>query len=419
VDSAGNATLFRGQWGSPRSIDGHGGVTSVSCEPNSSSCDAVDKSGHVVSYGGGSWSAPQLIDPTGGGLTAVSCTVSPAGRLLCATSDVAGVPIEYIKGKWYLRPLHVYGGVTAVSCAPNALFCIAVAGGGVALEFNNYNWTPIMVGSGLSSISCVTTAFCEAVDYGGHALTLRNGKWGPPVTVDSGGSLTGVSCASSSFCAAVDAQGRALVFQGGKWGRPALVDSGGGGLWSVSCAPKSSFCIAGDVDNRALVFKDGKWSNPQKIDQGGGVLNKGLNSISCVSTRFCAAINQDDGIIYTSNWGRPVTVDNKGGNLASVSCPSSRFCVEVDFEGDDHSYSQGKWGPPRGPDAGRRLSSVSCRSATFCVAVGLQDALVYHGGLNWTDPKPVDRAGILGSVSCASTSFCIAVDLRGDALTYR
>jgi hypothetical protein len=429
VDSAGYAVTYQGKWGTPQRIDTKGSLTSVSCEPGSSACDAVDNKGNVVALIGGRAKAPQSIDPMGLGLYGIGCTISPAKKLLCAATDGKGEPVEQIKGKWYIRPVHTYGGLSSVSCAPSALFCIAVGGGGGALEFNNYSWTPITVGEGVSWISCVSTAFCAAVDYGGHVVIDQGGNWGTPALIDQGGSITSISCASTKFCAAVDKQGQAMTMTGGTWTAPKTIDPRGGGLNSVSCAPSTTFCAAVDTNNQALIYKGGKWSAPRKIDKGGGVPQFGLNSVSCPTVKFCATVNQHDGIEFNGRaWSKPHTIDPLGGFLAAVSCSSSKFCMEVDFEGDDHTYNNGVWSPPRGPNVGGEFNSVSCLSATFCIGVGLHSALRYLGSLgakggkgpgSWTKPEAVDRAGVFTSVSCVSTTSCVAVDLNARAFTYR
>lgn len=424
VDGSGNAVLFsKGNWGSAKRIDTKGSLTSVSCEPNTSNCDAVDDKGNVVALSGGHWKGPLSIDPMGLGLYGIGCTISPAKKLLCAATDGKGEPVEQIKGKWYIRPIHTYGGLNSVSCAPDALYCIAVGGGGGALEFNNYAWKPIVVGEGVSWVSCVSSAFCVAVDFGGHAVVDTGGRWGTPQLADRGGSLTSVSCASTKFCAAVDKKGRAVMFNGTTWSAPKLIDGHGGGLNSVSCAPRSTFCAAVDTGNHALIFKNKKWSAPRQIDKTNHTPNFGLNSVSCPTAKFCATVNAHDGIEYNGRgWTKPHTIDPLGGFLAAVSCSSSKFCMEVDFEGDDHTYDNGTWSPPRGPNVGGEFNSVSCRSATFCIGVGLHSWLRYFGGKgqgSWTKAAPVDRHAVFSAVSCVSTSWCLAVDLDARALTYR
>lgn len=428
VDSAGYEVVYQGRWGSPKKID-KGGVTDVSCEPGASACVATDDGGHVVMLNHGKPKAPKSVDPDGLGLFGIGCSISPAKKLLCAATDGKGEPVELIKNKWYIRPYHTYGGLDSVSCAPNALFCIAVGGGGGALEFNNYSWKPITVGQGVSWLSCVSRTFCAAVDYGGHVVFQLRGRWGTPQLIDRGGSLTSISCSSTRFCAAVDKIGRAVVRNGTKWGAPKKIDAGGGGLNSISCAPRSTVCVAVDTDNRALVLNHGRWSKPRKIDKGGGVPNFGLNSISCPTVRFCATVNQHDGIEFNGKrWSKPHTIDPLGGFLAAVSCSSPKFCMEVDFEGDDHTYNNGTWSPPRGPNVGGEFNSVSCLSATFCIAVGLHSALRYLGSLghkggkgkgSWTKPEAVDRGGVFSAVSCVSSSYCEAVDLNARAFTLR
>ena len=429
VDSAGYEHVYQGKWSSTSKKIDKSGVTDVSCEPGGSACVATDDTGHVIVINNGKPTSPKSVDPSGLGLFGIGCTISPAKKLLCAATDGKGEPVELIKNKWYIRPYHTYGGLNSVSCAPNALFCIAVGGGGGALEFNNYSWKPINVGQGVSWISCAAKTFCAAVDLGGHAVFQTGGRWGTPQLIDRGGALTSVSCSSTRFCAAVDKQGRAVIRNGTNWGVPKRIDAGGGGLNSISCAPRSTFCVAVDTDNRALVFNHGNWSKPHKIDKGGGTPQFGLNAVSCPTVKFCATVNQHDGMQFNGrSWTKPHTIDPLGGFLAAVSCSSSNFCMEVDFEGDDHTYNNGVWSPPRGPNVGGEFNSVSCLSATFCIAVGLHSALRYLGSLgakggkgpgSWTKPAVVDRNSVFSAVSCVSTSYCEAVDLNARALTLR
>lgn len=95
--------------------------------------------------------------------------------MFCAEVDRNGHPLTYQKGTWMGRKSnYIYGGLISVGCAPNALFCFAVGGGGGALSFSNYKWFYAdPVGGGGLSISCPTVSFCTAVDYGGYALTRQ------------------------------------------------------------------------------------------------------------------------------------------------------------------------------------------------------------------------------------------------------
>lgn len=434
VDRHGYAILYKGRWGAPAKIDPRGRLTSVSCA-TASFCVAVDRAGYELTYTGGGWKSKR-VDTGGGdvrrvsliGLTAVSCARSPASVPVCSAITVEGHPLNLIKGKWYPPTQNfAYGGLTSVSCAPHALFCVAVGGGGDGLRFENYHWFQAWIGGGSLAVACPLSSFCVAVDYGGHALIRTGGKWSAPQLIDPRASLTAVSCASPSFCVAVDNRGHALMRRGGAWSKPQRIDAGGGLLTGVSCAPRSSFCAAVDVDNRALTYKGGKWSKPQRIDKGGGEQWNGVTSVSCPSTTFCMAMDQHDAIAYKHGRWKPTLLDPQGGTLVSVSCASTRFCLEAEIEGDSRVYINGKWGPSRGPDASGELHSAACASFSFmCSEVGLSDEVRYQGhghppplGNNdWTKPRAIDSQAPLSSVSCPSASFCVAVDLSGRAIMY-
>ena len=73
------------------------------------------------------------------------------------------------------------------------------------------------------------------------------------------------------------------------------------------------------------------WSTPTPIDSYGD-----LNSISCVSANFCAAVdNSGNAVTYSgTTWSKPTPIDSNGGGLTSISCASANFCVAVDAVGN-------------------------------------------------------------------------------------
>ncbi len=58
-----------------------------------------------------------------------------------------------------------------------------------------------------------------------------------------------------------------------------------------------------------------------------------------------------------------------GFSLNSVSCPSATFCAAVDNAGGILSWDGNSWGYAADGDGDNDLSSVSCPSASFCAAV--------------------------------------------------
>ena len=89
-------------WGKPVAADTATKtvVDAISC-PGPNFCAAVDKSGNVVLYDAGKWSAPERIDTDAGreGLTWASCPTSG----FCAAVDSDGGVLTYHSGKWSVR----------------------------------------------------------------------------------------------------------------------------------------------------------------------------------------------------------------------------------------------------------------------------------------------------------------------------
>ncbi|MGH3165674.1 MAG: hypothetical protein ACRDN0_07240 [Trebonia sp.] len=52
---------------------------------------AIDGDGNALTWDDTSWTAPRLVDPDGGGLTAVSC--APDGR--CVAADYDGQTVSF------------------------------------------------------------------------------------------------------------------------------------------------------------------------------------------------------------------------------------------------------------------------------------------------------------------------------------
>ncbi len=115
-----------------------------------------------------------------------------------------------------------------------------------------------------------------------------------------------------------------------------------------------------------------------------------LTSMSCPTTSFCAAIDQDRAaVIYNgSSWSKPQLIDPQSF-LVSVSCPAANFCLAVDLNGQSVTYNGTTWSAPVTAEAGALFDTVSCASATFCVAsTGAQ--VVTFNGTSWSAPVTVD-----------------------------
>lgn len=149
----------------------------------------------------------------------------------------------------------------------------------------------------------------------------------------------------------------------------------------------------------------------------------GVGSISCVSTGFCLAVD-DDGNYTTydgSNWTVPVAFDSSGSPLG-VSCVSSTFCMATDLNGNVFVYNGSTWSAADSVDPGVRLNVISCASTNFCVATDEDNAFVYDGswgGAVQLIPTADEQTDYLLALSCApGSSFCIATDDSGNAYLY-
>jgi hypothetical protein len=179
------------------------------------------------------------------------------------------------------------GGLSAVSC-PTAAFCVAGDEDGNAVTYNGATWgSPTSVdpsGGGLRSLSCPTATFCAAADNAGDALLDHNTLWGAPTSLEIEGS---VSCASASFCAVVGG-GDAATTDGTTWNTYGLIAFAEFG--SVSC-PTDEFCALIDGSVSASTYTSLLWSASVRID--GDKLGTGIaNSVSCPTTTFCMAVDQ-------------------------------------------------------------------------------------------------------------------------------
>jgi hypothetical protein len=460
VDQFGNdAMRWNGRdWTAPASIEPGGTrveLNAVSC-PDSSFCVAVDTSGNALTWDGWSWSAPEAIDPHGAGLTAVSCP----SAAFCVTVDGHGNALTWTSGHWS-RPVPVDrsgAGLQSVSCA-SASFCAAGDWNGNALTWNGARWSaPVTVdpttatsGGGLPSMSCPERSFCMATDWNGGEVTWNGTRWSKPTTFDPDGAegLLSVSCVSRSFCRALDGS-NALTWNGRTWSAPVLVDLTGDGVESVSCA-SVAFCMAVDWNGNALAWNGASWSvtaiscPDSTTGSAGDCTTAGsfadprtgvLDSVSCPSPSFCAAVDGNGNAISGSPgpdgdggrdlaWSAPVSIDPIAGILTSVSCPSASFCAAVDVTGyaltwNGTSWSRPAWSATSPADPrGGALTSVSCASAVFCVAVDGDGRSLAWDGRAWSAPVAADPGGGgLTAVSCPSASSCVAVEADGRAVTW-
>jgi len=147
VDDNGNALTWNGrQWSAPVLLDPIAGVfTSVSCA-SAKFCAAVDGNGYAFEWNGQSWShsefsATSPTDPSPGGLQSVSCPASAGGEF-CVAVDAVGNAVIWNGTSWSApEPIDPGGGgLTAVSCA-SATSCVTVDAQGGTATWNGTSWS--------------------------------------------------------------------------------------------------------------------------------------------------------------------------------------------------------------------------------------------------------------------------------------
>jgi hypothetical protein len=316
-----------------------------------------------------------------------------------------------------------------ISC-PSASFCAAIDTIGnivTTTDPTSPHWrvTPVVPGGQFSGISCASPSLCAVIDDSANIHTSADPTGGPaawqkvhlPDRRDRNGQvspprLTGISCPASDFCMAVE---------GGGYGYTTTQPIGG--AWTIN-----------DVDNQPCPYEGGR-----KCVWGEG----GLLSVSCVSSAFCAATN-DQAMVLTS------TEPHRGADawrafdtrftdpchqlgcstfLVDVSCASTTLCAVVGPYGalaasTDAAGNQWKTAPQT--NGSKHLTAVSCVAEPLCVAVyrqeyGAQGTLesMSPGSGQWIeaehDPRESRTPG-LRDVACLSASLCILVDAAGNAI---
>jgi hypothetical protein len=170
---------------------------------------------------------------------------------------------------------------------------------------------------------------------------------------------------------------------------------------------------------------------------GPGTLLRGLNGVSCVSAKFCAAVGTQGHGADLSQGDVPLIMMWNGkrwrqtaarlpahvgqGELDSVSCTSAVYCVAVGTALDSNdpplaeTWNGRAWTPATLPavDPESNGLAVSCAAARSCAAVGYYPApggpaafLETLNGTKWT-VRGAGAFGSYGGISCVSAAYCI------------
>ncbi len=108
--------------------------------------------------------------------------------------------------------------------------------------------------------------------------------------------------------------------------------------------------------------------------------------------------------------------------LIQVSCPSTTWCAAVDQNGNAFTYSNGAWSGPVPVSGASEFDGLSCPTTTFCIAVSYLDGYTTYNGTSWSAmviPKFGGGESSFTGVSCPTTTYCAASDfLSGDIDVY-
>jgi hypothetical protein len=431
----------------PPSVTGDDFLDAFSCA-SSTRCVALFSSGAATSmftYDGAAWSSSTLPDGYGPDPTGpFAC--APGGDCFASGSNGQNDNFfEYTGRSWSAAPSGTDASFQA-SAAPmscgSAAFCVALIGDNNVNVFGGEGWTLVPWGgvNHAQAVSCATASFCAAVDSGGGYVTFDGTSWSTtPTSVHDAAhtapgffGLGAISCPAAGSCVAIDSAptgGHSVWrYQGNAWSSSTAdqrVLSDPFGPAAISCTP-TGFCAAVS-GAQASTFDParGTWA---LADPSPDSSNTNLESVSCVSSSFCVAVDQFGS--YTewtgavTGWSKVVSFDGAafGASFESVSCLSSTLCVASGRDGNAEIYNGSLWSGPKPLDAGG-LSNPSCAQLTatrpYCVVSGIQRAYYLedaNGTLTWSAAQslPDNNGDLIRGVGCAP-SMCVAIGAQNSA----
>jgi hypothetical protein len=230
-----------------------------------------------------------------------------AGPSLCVVSTPDGLydTTDPTAGHWNreVAPSSDIG-FYQVAC-PTVSFCAVAAGSGVLVSRSPAvasSWSLIKFGPyGVQAISCPTTALCVAGGFGtgivggwletstnpADASTWHGHKTAYPPSAQHSGqfSVSGISCPTTAFCVAATVAGPALV---------STDPAGGVGTWTsvgddTMPSPGTASCTTGGA---CAVSGVGTFTSSASA-AGPGILGFPLPGVTCVSIRFCFALDDN------------------------------------------------------------------------------------------------------------------------------
>ena len=365
---------------------GGGGLAGISC-PVVSLCVAVDGAGNVVTSvdptgPASAWTVSRVA--TGAELAAVSCAsaslcVAAGGGVVLTSTRPTGGP-----GAWTVGHLNL--SANAVSCR-SASLCVAVGSAGRAVISTDPTggtaaWTPVQVptsvpaecgknGPGmdcqadLEGVSCPSVSLCVAVDSAdnsvGDVITSTQPSGGPSAwnvdPIDRANGLIGVSCPSVSLCVAVDFAGRVFTStnptRGASAWKQTNVNTGGfGAAFHVPEVACGSVALCVETAGGGVVSSTNPAGGPPAwtatdVDNS----SRGLNAVSCVSNRLCAAVDGVGNVVLGVPAQAPTLAQIRaliGSELKPVG-PGAKIAALLNHNGFSESITA--------PSAGRLVVS--------------------------------------------------------------
>ena len=288
---------------------------------------------------------------------------------------------------------------------------------------------------------CTIAGYLGGVDAHTRSYTYADGvarKILPTPTPRTTGSLdlSGVSCTSALTCTAAGSSVQlesAIVERRTQSGwQESAAPRRKIPLPSVSCASTSLCMLVGPIWFGGTLSYE-RWNG---TTWSAGVLSRQLTAVSCPTTTFCAGVGQNlDGVRPTSaiwsparGWRAktvPIHADatHKSNGLDSISCLSARFCLAAGESTSPTGTLVAKWNGTSWSLVDTASTNVwfgvSCATATYCLLVGTTAhrqrvvASVWNGTsvVPQPDPPTVGPANLssINAVDCVSATDCTAV----------
>lgn len=259
----------------------------------------------------------------------------------------------------------------------------------------------MLAGTGVVSLPAHAGVTTEASHWSGHQRVFPRLR----------GVVTSLSCPSADHCTATDVNGGASLFSGGSWHPVHTADHDLGALNSVSCAT-AGFCAAVG-GSRAVVERAGVWRAVH-------VSRFHLRSVACAAASSCVAVgNGGRSLRYDGRWRSGARAGSQ--DLLAVSCPTTTSCLAVDAAGTSYRLRQGAWHRRGEVFTGSAPQGISldCVSTTFCMAATDSARVARWDGRRWSRHKIFDDTRQwAGSVACSGPGFCAWGSSGGDLATW-